>query len=296
MVLAVGALAAGCAHVAAVAVADAVSGPGKVYARDDDPELVRAAIPVLLKTMEQLYESVPNHRGLLTSLVSTCTSLSAAWLTDDADRMQEQDVERARPLSLRARRMSLRGREYGLRGLELALPGARAALEGPREKRAALLARAGVRDVPLLYWTAAAWGSAIAVSKGDMKLVGELPVVGELMQRALDLDETWNLGAIHEFFITYDAARGVGQGGGPERARQHYLRARELSQNKKLSPIVSYVEAVTVDKQDKKEFTRLLGEVLAFDVDSALDYRLVNTLAQRRARWLLSRADDLFAE
>ncbi len=38
------------------------------------------------------------------------------------------------------------------------------------------------------------------------------------MERALALDEAWGEGAIHEFFLAYDAARSAAEGGGPERA------------------------------------------------------------------------------
>jgi len=160
------------------------------------------------------------------------------------------------------------------------------------DARTALLARAQKRDVANLYWLAAAWGSAIANAKDDMQLVGDLPIVSALMKRALVLDEGYEEGSIHEFFITYDAA----QGDGKAAAKKHFERALELSHNKKLAPYVSYAEAVCVDAQDKKEFVRLLDKVIAFDVDSDPDHRLVNILAQRRARWLMSRIADLFAE
>jgi predicted anti-sigma-YlaC factor YlaD len=145
--------------------------------------------------------------------------------------------------------------------------------------------------VGTLYWLAAAWGSAISNAKDDMKLVGELPIVAALMKRALQLDESFEEGAIHEFFITYDAAQGEGK----KAAKEHFERVLTLSHNKKLSPLVSYAEAVCVEAQDKKEFVRLLDRVLAFDVDSDPDHRLVNILAQRRARWLKSRIAELFA-
>jgi predicted anti-sigma-YlaC factor YlaD len=288
--------AAGCGHIAANAVADVVSGPGKTYARDDDPELVRDALPVIMKTMEQLRDSVPKHTGLLTALTRTCTSYGVAFIKEDADREQEVDVSQAKPMYARAKRMLLRARGYGLDDLELEVPGAREALFARPEARDAWLRRTGKAQVPALYWTAAAWGSAIASAKEDMALVGSLPTVGAMMQRALELDETFDDGAIHEFFIVYDMARGEAQGGGPARARAHFERARALGANKKLSPLVTYAESVTVDAQDKREFTRLLEEVLAFDVDRAPDYRLANVLAQRRAKWLLSRTSDLFAD
>jgi hypothetical protein len=193
----------------------------------------------------------------------------------------------------RAKRMFLRARKYGLDAAELSLPGAREILTGnDRDKRAQLIARAKKSDVPTLYWLAAAWGSAIANAKDDMELVGDLPVVAQLMKRGLALDESYDEGAIHEFFITYDAAQGEGKAA----AKKHFERAVELSHNKKLAPYVTYAEAVLVDAQDKKEFLRLINYVLSFNVDSDPDHRLVNILAQRRAAWLKSRIADLFAE
>jgi predicted anti-sigma-YlaC factor YlaD len=287
-------LCAGCLkQIALGSVADSLSASGNGYARDDDPELVRDSIPVIIKLMEQIHEALPKHKELAVALTRTTTSYGVAFIAEDADRVEDKDVQAGKVLRARAKRMFLRARGYGLDAMELAVPGSRAALLGAdRDKRAAAIAQAKKSDVPALYWLAAAWGSAVASAKDDMQLVGDLPVVAALMKRALLLDESWEEGAIHEFFITYDA----GQGDGKAAAKKHFERALELSHNKKLSPYVSYAEAVSVDAQDKKEFVRLLEKVLAFDVDSDPDHRLVNILAQRRARWLMSRIPDLFAD
>jgi hypothetical protein len=117
-----------------------------------------------------------------------------------------------------------------------------------------------------------------------------------MLRRALELDEGFDEGAIHDFFVVYDAGRSEAQGGGKKRARAHLDRSLQLSQNKRLSPLVSFAEAVDVDDQNKREFTELLTRVVSYDVDRDLDHRLVNILAQRRARWLLGRTADLFAE
>lgn len=287
-------LSAGCLKkIALGSVADSLSASGNGYARDDDPELVRDSIPVIIKLMEQIHEALPNHQPLAVALTRTTTSYGVAFIAEDADRVEDKDVQAGKLLRARAKRMFLRARGYGFDAMELALPGSRAILTGnDREKREALLARAQKKDVPTLYWLAAAWGEAVANAKDDMQLVGDLPVVAALMKRALALDESWDEGSIHEFFITYDAS----QGDGKAAAKKHFERAIELSHNKKLSPYVSYAEAVCVDAQDKKEFVRLLDKVLAFDVDSDPDHRLVNMIAQRRARWLMSRIQDLFAD
>ena len=62
-----------------------------------------------------------------------------------------------------------------------------------------------------------------------------------------------------------------------------------------MSPLVSYAESVLVAEQKKKEFEQVLNEALAIDVEkTAPEQRLANVLAQRRAKWLLSKIDELF--
>jgi predicted anti-sigma-YlaC factor YlaD len=113
------------------------------------------------------------------------------------------------------------------------------------------------------------------------------------MQRALALDEGYELGAIHDFFISYEGAR-AGMGGSYEEATRHYKRALELSHGKRVSPMVSYAESVLLPQQKKDEFRAALDEALAFDANKAPEVRVANLVAQRRAKWLLDRIDELF--
>ena len=283
--------------IATGALADTFAAQGDAYGRDDDPELVREAVPFALKTMEQVLDAQPRHVGLLTALARGFTQYGYAFVQQDADQLAERDVVRAKEVEGRARRMYLRARDYGLRGLEIDHPGFRAAfVAGSAPVRAQALAGLKKKDVPLLYWTAAPWALAVASGKDNMKLVGELPAVEQLMARAFELDESWDGGAIHEFYVTYDGARTAADGGGPERAKAHLDRALALAENKRLSPLVSYAESVAVAAQDRKEFTRLLEQVAGADLEKSPPDRLANIVAQRRARWLLSRASDLFVE
>jgi predicted anti-sigma-YlaC factor YlaD len=286
---------AGCRSFAAGVVADAVSGSGGVYAKDDDPELVKAAVPFGLKTMEGLLEEKPEHLGLLTALASGFTQYGYAFVQQDADaaELQGHNAE-ARAGRERARSLYLRAREYGLRGLEVRHAGLAARLRATKDLEAALAA-AGREDVPLLYWTAAAWGAAVAAGKDQMDLVAQLPAPVAMMRRALALDETFDDGAIHEFFVAYEASRSEAQGGGPAVARLHYQRAVAISGGKKLAPLVSFAENVLVQTQDRAEFTRLLRQVLQADPGAEPRLRLSNVLAQRRARLLLAHVEDLFA-
>ena len=64
---------------------DAVSQSGNSYATDDDPELVRDAVPFGLKTMEGLLAENPRHEGLLRALVAGFTQYGYAFVQSDAE-------------------------------------------------------------------------------------------------------------------------------------------------------------------------------------------------------------------
>jgi predicted anti-sigma-YlaC factor YlaD len=284
----------GCSGLAARMAANALTSGGDTYATDDDPELVREAVPFGLKTMESVLASDPRNERLLLALCSGFTQYAYAFVAAQADaadldgRLAEARQERAR-----ARRLFLRARGYGLRALDEQRDGMGSALQGLRDLPG-VLAKARKDDVPALYWTATAWTLAIVSAKADLGLVAELPAPVAMMERALALDEAWDEGSIHEFFVAYDATRTEREGGGAARVKAHYDRALALSMNQKLGPRVSLAEGLMVQTQDRAGFTALLDEVVKADVDAAPRFRLANTLAQRRARLLLDHADDLF--
>jgi predicted anti-sigma-YlaC factor YlaD len=267
------------------------SGSGGTFGSDDDPELIKAAVPFSLKLMESLLASVPEHDGLLFATASGFTQYSYAFVQQDADEMEATSFAGAQAMRQRAKRLYLRARNYGLRGLEARHHGFGAALTADPVRA---VAQAQKRDVGLLYWTAAAWGAAIGVSKDDPALIGEIPKMEALIDRALALDEAWENGAIHSFLITYEMARANGAGDPAERSRQHFERALELAGGRLAGPYVTYAEAVPLGKQQAAEFRRLLQQALAIDADAYPPARLGNLVAQRRARWLLGRMDELF--
>ena len=289
-------LASGCSirHFAVNRVGDALAGSGGTFASDNDPDLIRDAAPFSLKLMESLLAESPRHRGLLLATTSGFTQYSYAFVQEDADELEAKDLAAATAMRVRARKLYLRARDYGLRGLDVNHRGFSQALrEDP--KQAVRVARK--RDAPLLYWTAAAWGAAISVSKDKPDIVADLPKVEALIDRALEVDERFDHGAIHCFLISYEMARpGVKTDDAVARAKRHFERALELSGGKLASPLVAYAEAVCIQKQQKAEFEKLLKQALAIDADQKPDWRLTNLVMQRRARWLLSREDELFAE
>src|SRR5207244_5074229 len=102
---------------------DALAAGRTTFASDDDPELVKAAVPFSLKLMESLLEESPKHKGLLFATASGFTQYAFAFVQQDADEMEEKNLAAATEIRARARKLYLRARNYGLRGLELKHPG-----------------------------------------------------------------------------------------------------------------------------------------------------------------------------
>ena len=288
-----GILTAGCSikKMAVNAAGNALAAGGTTFTSDDDPELIRAALPFSLKLMESLLAESPRHQGLLFATASGFTSYAVAFVQQDADEAEQDNFEKAEVIKKRALRLFLRARNYGLRGLEVSHPGFG---ENLRDNPVAAVGVAKKADVPLLYWTAAAWAKAVSLSVDDPNLVGDLPKVEALINRALALDESWNEGAIHGFLITYEMSRALPEAEREARARKHFDRAMELSHGWQAGPLVSLAEAVSVPKHDGAEFESLLTRALAIDPDLHPETRLINLVMQRRARWLLTRRDELF--
>jgi predicted anti-sigma-YlaC factor YlaD len=155
------------------------------------------------------------------------------------------------------------------------------------------VSRLQIDDVPLTVWTAAALGAAIAASTEDAESTADIAVVGALLRKALELDANFEEGTIQEFLISYETQAVDGSLG---RARAYYEKALSLSGGKRCGIFLTWAESVSVEEQNQQEFKDLLNRVLDFDVDSVPENRLLNILAQRRAKWLLTRTEDLFLD
>jgi len=290
----IAAVASGCSikKIAVNRLGDALAGTGTTFEGDDDPDLIGDALPFALKLMESLLAESPRHAGLLLATASGFTEYSYTFVGQRAERAFTENVEESNVLRARARRLYLRAHGYGMRALEVRYSGFGAALE---KDPAAALARVRKRDVALLYWTAAAHGLAISASKEDPEMIAQLPVVEAFIRRAMTLDEAWNEGALPEFLINIEAARsGVKATELQAHVQSYYDQALRLSGGRRASLFVSYAENASIPAQNRAQFQEMLGRALSIDPDRRPEMRLATLISQRRARWLLGRADDLF--
>lgn len=296
LVFALAATSSACAmvkHKAVGMVADTLASSGDVFTRDDDPELVGDAIPFGLKLYESLLDSSPKNKNLLIATCSNFTQYGVAFVETRALELGEaQHHDEVAHLNDRALKLYLRAKGYCMRALEVRFPGISGRLV---KDPSSAFATANKGDVPLLYWTAASWGSAIALGLDKPELVIDVPTVRAIAERALALDESWGKGAVHEMFISLESVPEA-LGGSPERARQHFTRAVQLENGASPGPYVALAMGVSVAAQNRAEFESLLKQALAVDPEKDPGIRLVTLVQQRRARALLEHIDTLFTK
>jgi hypothetical protein len=85
-------------------------------------------------------------------------------------------------------------------------------------------------------------------------------------------------------------------GGDMALAKLHYGRALDKTGGFAASPYVSWAQAVSIPAQDYRDFKRNLDAALEIDANKHPSNKLVNVLAQRKARYLLDNADIYFID
>jgi predicted anti-sigma-YlaC factor YlaD len=268
-------------------VANSLSSGSSSLNSDNDPELVRDAAPFALKTYESLLESLPKHVPLLVATCRGFTSYAFGFLATDADLIRYKDRAAAKAIDERTLNMYLRAHGYCQRALEERFKGVTEML---LKDPANALTKAKKDDVELLYWSAASWGLAMALNPDTLAI--DFPAVRAMAERALALDETWWHGALHELMITLDSQELLG--GSQENARKHFERAVEIQKGLAPGPYISLAMGVSVARQDRAEFEKLMNMALAVNPDANPPERLTTVLMQRRARALLDQAEFLF--
>ena len=271
-----------------------VAGQSTVFTGDNDPELVGDSLPLLIKMFETLQEQLPDHEGLNLQTGSLTIMYANAFVQTPAEVLPPDQADRKKEQLERAKKLYLRGEKFIMHELELKFPGIRGKLAS--DSAGPLLAKAKKADVPFLYWESAAIMAAFALTPLDIELSVRVKEAKALMARAYELDPDFGGGSIDEFYISFYGALPESMGGDKALARKHFEAAVKKGGGKTCGPYVAYATAISLPNQDYPEFKKMLDAALAISVDDSPANRLVNTLAQRKAAWLLAHQDDLFID
>ena len=149
------------------------------------------------------------------------------------------------------------------------------------------------KQMPALFALGNAWAGWIMANKNDFNAIADISHIERIMQKVIELDETYRDGAAHLYMGILATLLPPALGGKPEQARQHFEKAIALSKGRNLMAKVIYAKLYARMIFDRPLHDRLLNEVIAANPDEP-GYTLANTWAQKQARELLTSADDFF--
>jgi hypothetical protein len=247
--------------------------------KQEDAELVAQAMPTFLLIVDGLIEGNPNDTDRLIDASKAYLSYGALIELSAPDR---------------ARLMYRRGKDYGLRALSQKRRAVRPLLAAPFSQFTEITAVLRPEDIDLVFWAASGWGAWISLSTDSMAALADLPRVILLMEWVIERDETILFGSPHLFLGMYYAALPPILGGKPERSREHFERAIELSDGKSSMVYVQMARYYAKQIYDRELYISLLRRALDVPVDAVAELTLQNAAARELAHTLLDDTDAFF--
>jgi len=246
--------------------------------KQSDLRMIREGMPAYLMLMDGMIEALPDNEQLLIAAAQGYSSFASVFVED-------QDKEYAKLLFER-------GRQYALRSLEIR--GLKEPLQSPFDDFKEGLKGLGKKDVSYIFWGATCWANWIRLNLDSMEALAELPRVEWMMKRVLEIDEGFYYGGPHLFMGIWFASKPKIAGGDLHKAQGHFLKALDFGRGKFLMAYVYYANYYARQAMDKDLFLSTLQRVLETPPDISSDLTLLNTVAQKKAKELLSRAEEYF--
>lgn len=266
----------GCGYFISSATGDFSERLKQTILAQNDPETVAEALPAYLLMLEASAAGDRDDESLLFANANLYTAY-LGLLPDDP---------------IRKPRLSRKGLDFALSGICIHKRDWCDLQQYPATEMPALLALAEHGDVDSLYSLATAWSTWIQANKSDWNAVAQLAQVKQIMQKVLELDETYKEGSAHVYLAVMESLLPETLGGKPELAQQHFQRAIDLSPNNLMINVL-YAKHYARMIFDRELHDKLLKTTLTARTASP-GLTLINTLAQQQAQQLLDSANDYF--
>jgi hypothetical protein len=244
---------------------------------NNDLATVETGAPAYLLMIDSQLHADPENEVLLRSAATIYTAYTEVFVKDKD----------------RAKKLTNKALDYALRSICVRRSNTCSFRQSSFQEFKNVMPTLNVKDVPVLFALGSAWAAWIQARREDWNAIAEISRVDVLMHRVVELDELYQNGAAHLYLGILETFLPAAMGGKPDEGRQHFERVLEISNNKNLMAKVIYARQYARLVFDRELHDRLLTEVLKAEPDVP-GYALGNTLAQQRARELLSSADEYF--
>jgi len=269
--------ASGCSAIASRAGAGLANNLTTAMMEQDDPALVREAIPSYLLMLDSFIVSDPENAPMLNAGGQLYAAYGAAFVTDP---------ERARVLTARAR-------NYGSRALCAADKYGCDLDSLSYEDFVAKVSKVGPKASGELYTYSLTSLAYIRANSDDYVALADLPKIEFAMQHLLSIGAGLNQIDTYLYLGVLSTLRPEALGGRPEEGKAYFEKAIELSDGENLPAKVEYARSYARLVYDRELHDELLNEVMAAPVQQS-GKTLFNVMAQKQAAALLATADDYF--
>lgn len=247
--------------------------------RENDLILAEAAMPPNIELMEGMIINAPDNKSLRNYAAQAYYGYSYGFVED-------QNTQRASLFYQRGLKHAL----YNLNrdGLNSEL------LSGDLQALQSKLNSLDEDNIDALFWAASNWAKWINHNRDKTQAIADLPRAVMLMQRVLELDETFFMAGPHLFFAVYYGSRSPMLGGNFKQSEKHFNRAREINNHQLL--LVDLLQAEFLDRQQfkQKEFHQRLNKILQHKTNTNIDINLINKISKRKAKHLLTKESQWF--
>lgn len=247
--------------------------------RNSDIEMVKQAMPAALIQLDGFIEMAPDNKELLVAGAESYSGYAFAFVEDEDP--------------VRAAKLYRKARDYALRALKQN-DEFNDAFDKQLGDYEAAVATFEKEDAPALFYAANTWFKWITYNLEDPETLMDIPRAEALMFRVLEVDENFQYGTPHAMVGAYYAARSKTLGGQPEKAKEHFQRAFEISDSKFLVFHLLYARFYTVQIQDEELFAETLNGVINAPENLLPEKNLANEIARKKARTLLAKKDEFF--
>ena len=252
-----------------------------------DLEVARAIAYAGLGQFEGMHKLAPGNDDALFLLVKGWTGATFAFTEDDMEAAEDhKNKDLAEYHKQRAAAGYERAIAYGLELLGHRAKGFEAASKNDATIRGWLKEHFTSKDdAANLFWLGYAWIAKVNINKDDPETVANLFIAVALIERSVELDETYSYGNGLTVLAAYHARTAQGE---LDESKRLFDRAIAQTQGRSLVQKFNYATKYLCAKGDKDGYVKTLQEVLAAG-DTMPEQRLTNALAKRRARRYLSK-------
>ncbi len=255
-----------------------IEGGVEALNHETDLDLAEDSIPANLNMLQGMIKIDPQNALLHTYAAQAYYGLAYGF---------NEDTQPGR-----ASKFYQRGMKHGIEALQI--NGAKNLLNSTIAEFDKQVSAMRKDDVAAMFWTASCWAKWIDMHRDDPEAIAQLPRATALMQRVIDLEETFYYGGAHMYFGVYYGSRAPTIGGDYNKSKQHFDRAREITNGKLLIPDLLQAQYLARQQFDQDDFHKRLSAIINAPDDLMPELGLQNQIAKRKAALLLKKEKQWF--